>query len=204
MRIVDLSRHENPNRYLEYYKISEGDIILDIGAHLGEETIPWSKMVGETGEIISIEPNPIIFETLKNNTNHLNNVICLMLGIFDEDGTKDLAIRVTSSSCGYIGDYPPIESYYKNSKIITLDSLIKELKLNSIDFLKMDIEGSEIKALEGGKEAFKIIKQVAIEGEHPISPGHKLSKYEVAKILKEYNFDVKTEDNIVYGSNQNI
>ena len=56
--------------------VRKGDTILDIGANIGLMTIPFSKMVGSDGKVISYEPQPEIYHILCGNIaiNNLYNV----------------------------------------------------------------------------------------------------------------------------------
>jgi len=63
----------------------EGDVFIDIGAHIGRYTLEAAKAVGEKGKVIAIEPHPSNFKILNENIklNNLNNVITLnwLLGV---------------------------------------------------------------------------------------------------------------------------
>ena len=65
--------------------IKKGDTVIDIGAGIGEFSVLASKLVGERGKVISIEPSPEDFDTLMVNlkTNKCHNVTPLNLAISD-------------------------------------------------------------------------------------------------------------------------
>jgi len=48
-----------------YLTLRKGDIFIDVGAHVGKYTLPAAKIVGNTGKVIAIEPDPANFEALK-------------------------------------------------------------------------------------------------------------------------------------------
>ena len=88
-----------------------------------------------------------------------------------------------------------IESQFGKSKIFkvkttTLDQISQKFK--RIDFIKMDIEGAEIKVLKGAKQTLKKTKNLAIASYHVVN--HKRTFYEVEKILKENDFKAFTSD----------
>ena len=64
---------------MKYFVPEEGDIVVDVGAHIGLYTIIASKRVGLSGKVFSIEPDPVNFEILGKNIriNHLENVVAL-------------------------------------------------------------------------------------------------------------------------------
>ena len=57
--------------------IKEGDIVIDIGAHIGYYTLLFSKLVGKTGKVFAFEAHPDNFTLLKQNveTNGYTNVV---------------------------------------------------------------------------------------------------------------------------------
>ena len=185
--------------YSRYYKIKSDDIVLDIGAHIGEETVPWSTLVGEKGKIIAIEPNPVIFKILKEKTKNLKNVQCLEEGLFNQIGEHDFIVRSTSTSCGFVDMKTPRETrqILKKIKIETLDFLVDRLQLTTIDFLKADIEGAEIELLEGGKKACNMVKNICIAAEH--TRNDELTVNDVVELLSKYNFKTFVNDVFVYG-----
>ena len=75
--------------------IKKGDTVIDIGAGIGEFSVLASKLVGEHGKVISIEPSPEDFETLLVNlkTNKCHNVIPLNLAISDKPEKLNLEFR---------------------------------------------------------------------------------------------------------------
>ena len=83
----------------------------------------------------------------------------------------------------------------KEIKTITLDRFTKDHQINSIDILKIDVEGSELKVLEGSKQILEKTEILLVE----ICDTKKnfLSKYnDVLFFLKKYNFKIIKEKKI--------
>ena len=78
---------------IERFLPSDGDTVIDIGAHLGLYSIMGSKLVGKNGRVIAIEAHPQNFEILKRNIslNGLANVRTLHCATFFEKG-KDKSL----------------------------------------------------------------------------------------------------------------
>ena len=57
--------------------VSEGDWVLDVGANVGHYTRLFSNLVGKSGRVLAIEPNPDTFAFLANNVADLPNVTAL-------------------------------------------------------------------------------------------------------------------------------
>ena len=57
--------HEEELRKIILEEVSKGDKVADIGAHIGSTTLILRKAVGEEGEVVAYEPNPVNFEMLE-------------------------------------------------------------------------------------------------------------------------------------------
>ncbi len=172
--------------YLKNYQLKEGDIVMDVGAYEGEFTILASKLVGDTGKVISIEPIKESYQKLLKNIelNGLTNVIPLKIALWDKHKKIKMAYDFGAS---HISDEKgeEIEAYM-------LDNLINKMKLKRINFLKADIGGVEIKMLEGAKKALmnKCIKNFAIASYHLIDG--KKTFISLGRTFRKFDYLVKT------------
>lgn len=131
--------------------IKKGDIVLDIGANIGFYTVLFSKWVGETGRVYAFEPDKTNFKILKLNVkkNNCKNVILYNLAVYSKNKTLNFYLSPK------LGEHSLIPEFYTKItkvKVATVDSLIK----TKIDFIKMDIEGSEAHALKGMKKLIEM------------------------------------------------
>lgn len=122
--------------------------ILDIGANLGNHTLYWANKI-PNAKIYSFEPYDPNFEVLSKNVseNHLNNITVIHKGIGDKEGKAEIKStdpqNFGSTSLEYYSDEE------KGISMITVDSFYEENCLKNIDFIKIDVEGFEIKVLKG-------------------------------------------------------
>lgn len=176
---------EVTNLYLEYSKAAEGDVIFDIGAFSGTQTVYWSRMVGPTGKVVCFEPDKKSYSILCKNLNHHNckNVTALEIGVYDRDG------ELSFSGGGEMGA-KIIENGSGNSiKVNKLETIFKQMGLEKLDFIKMDIEGSEIEVLKSSKEFLQKYKPSFIIEPH--YKNGKLNKDEIISIFDTIGY--KTE-----------
>ena len=135
------------------------DTVFDIGANIGWYTVLMSKII-KKGHCHSFEPVPKIFNKLKQNciANNLSKNLTLnklALG----DGEKNIKIHTFSglphghSSLSTLGrtDFKKTKA-----KMITLDKYIEDNEISNLDFIKIDVEGAELKVLEGAKKILKL------------------------------------------------
>jgi FkbM family methyltransferase len=157
--------------YLKCYSPKKGDVIMDCGAHIGNCTMLFSRLVGENGLVIALEPFEESFKTLKCRINRLNrkNIIAINKGVWNVTGCFLLKIFSNTLSCQVATNLHPTNNSNNSTYIdcVTIDDLLDELKLNRLDMIKMDIEGAEIEALQGSEKTLSnYCPHVAIASYH--------------------------------------
>ena len=81
--------------------IHKGDIIIDIGAGIGEFSLLASELVGPRGKVVAIEPSPDDFVTLKKDleANNCKNVIAVNKAVSDKKGSIELNFKGREFKC---------------------------------------------------------------------------------------------------------
>jgi FkbM family methyltransferase len=143
------------------YKPRPGDFILDAGAGKGEDTIVFSRAVGPTGKVLSIEAHPVTFRCLHRfcELNHLHNVAATNLAVID--GAKPVAME---SQKGWQANRVVAIDTKDSLQVpgLSLDELVERESVKRIDFLKMNIEGAEALAIRGMEHTLRISKALCI------------------------------------------
>jgi FkbM family methyltransferase len=136
---------------LDVYRTSlirKNDIVLDLGAGTGDFCIIASKKAEANGTVIALEPDSDNYELLKYNIqrNKCQNVIPINIGVGKEDDQeKEIIAPFDKPSRG---------------KISTLETILEKIGMSKrIDFIKMDIEGSEVEVIA---KSINIIKQADV------------------------------------------
>lgn len=143
------------------YKPRPGDFIIDAGAGKGEDTIVFSRAVGPTGKVLSIEAHPVTFRCLRLfcELNHLHNVATANFAVID--GARPAAIETQKGwQANRIVDIDAKDSLQVPA--LSLDELVQRESVNRIDFLKINIEGAEALAIRGMEHALRITKALCI------------------------------------------
>ena len=135
--------------YLDAARLKEGDVVFDLGANCGLATLAFSRAVGPAGRVISLEPDPQNFDSLSRNVERhgLANVTALQEGAWDKSTTIRFASDGSMGSYiveikagDWLGDGTTI-------KVASLGDLAARMNLQRVDFVKMDVEGSEHKVV---------------------------------------------------------
>jgi len=180
--------------------VKDGDIVLDCGAYRGNITRSFSKYCGNKGLVIAIEPLQQNIKIIEKRFNDTYNVKPIHLAVSKFDGVGKLVFSIEDKICpicrNSIKDVPDDLINRKDIKIIDIkfakiDSLVHELSLEKIDFIKMDIEGTELDALKGAFYSIKkFIPKLAISVYHLKNDIYEIPKY-LKELLPEYNFFIK-------------
>ena len=139
--------------------ISNGDIVMDIGANIGYFTLIMAKGIRENGKVFSFEPEPKNFELLKKNVeiNNYSNVILEKKAIGNKTGIAKLYLADRKNNIFYSGMHrifrSDLVSQISNPvsiNIIKLDDYLQDLKsIKKIRLIKIDVEGAEFDVLKG-------------------------------------------------------
>ena len=132
-----------------------GSVVIDVGASLGEWTLPFARAVGPAGRVIAIEPAPrgaaALASTLAANALHQAEIVRCAIG--DHDGTVEFAVPVVTSARTDTGTArigPACTGHDAlQVSLRSLDSLAAEHDLARIDLIKIDVEGHERQVLDG-------------------------------------------------------
>ena len=162
----------------ELVKYTKNKVVFDVGAYIGTHTIYISKF-GSPETVYAFEPDPKNFGLLKKNieANSLDNVVPINKGVWEFDGTVSFKMADASnrgvSKVDHAGD--------TTIQVVSLDSFCSD---GRCDCIKIDIEGNELKVLEGARNI--------ITDNHPILAIEVHgTKFEFPDWLLELGYNVK-------------
>jgi FkbM family methyltransferase len=160
----EMDRYASATReyWLQHYHPQEGDVIVDVGAGHGEDTLTFSRAVGETGRVIAIEAHPSSFAILESfcRLNRLRNVTLLQLALMDKPGV----VRVVESESSWLENAVEYGDGTSGIQVRagTLEDICEKQGLKNIAFLKINIEGAECYALRGMEPVIQRIGQLCV------------------------------------------
>lgn len=145
--------------WFHLYQAHPGDVIVDIGAGKGEDTLAFSRAVGPAGRVIAIEAHPVTFRCLRLfcELNDLRNVTPMNYAIVDKCGPVTIETTKSWQTNSIAATPGPL-----TVPGLTLDELIQRENIQNINFLKMNIEGAEALAVKGMAAAFRRIQMLCI------------------------------------------
>lgn len=138
----------------ETWGVHQGDIVLDCGAHVGV----YAKKALSAGAalVVAIEPTPSAVECLRRNLAEdiaAGRVIIYPKGVWDTEATLPLFKNGWNESANSFVYSLPGAKATEELPVTRIDTLVSELKLRRVDFIKQDIKGATERALVGATGA---------------------------------------------------
>lgn len=149
--------------------VRRGDVCLDVGAALGVYTVVLSRLVGESGEVHSVEPvsfaHPVLSALLRPRQGPNIRRHALALGGSPGEGVIRVPLRgggpvtgrsfLSTDHCDLGANREFDEHVDVVVRTDTLDGFCSSRALDRLDFIKADVEGAELMVLQGGAETIK-------------------------------------------------
>jgi FkbM family methyltransferase len=182
---------------IEHFTPKEGDVVIDIGAHIGRYTIIASRRVGTNGKVVAIEAHPNNVEILNRNIklNQLTNVIPLNYTAYSKE-TK-LKLYLLGEELGNTGlntiksNRSRTEDKFVEVNAYTLDYLLQlnQIREDQVNWIKIDVEGAEFEVLKGATNVLSKSKDISL-----LIEVHAPDNYRpILEFLTSYNFKIEFE-----------
>jgi FkbM family methyltransferase len=170
-------------------KLKQHRLCLDVGANIGNHSLSFAK---DFQRVHSFEPNERVFQLLRLNSQIVENVTPFQIGASDQK--QQLPAYVWPSNLGgatvEVGHAESIakrgQHTMYNFNLDRLDDLLSSSDKQQVDFVKIDVEGHELSALQGAKELLTTARPViAFE---LLRSGINQGRSEVIALLKDYGY----------------
>lgn len=181
--------------------LSPEDVVIEVGANIGAHSLTISKIIGPNGHLHAIEPTDFAYNKLSANF-ILNPNLATNTSLHKKYVSNKELAEVSKIRSSWQVDKTPKSAEAMdeglNVEIITLDKFFKDL--DRLDFIKIDIDGFDYKALSGGEYLIKKFRpKVFIElGEYHLNLNGD-SCEDILDFLNSYNYvgELETGEDIV-------
>lgn len=175
--------------------LREGQVIVDIGANFGYYSLIASHMMGQSGQVYAFEPSPKTLEILRLNTEQRHNVFIVDKAVSNASGEIRFFHTDDYVNSGSVAN-PPFKEASEVAEIsvqaISLDEYFPaDFEIN---FLKIDIQGDDLKALEGARQIIQRSPSIKIlvEWAPTWMKNAGIQAQELPNLLKRLGFDKLT------------
>lgn len=135
-----------------HIKAEAGDYVVDGGGCFGDTALAFAADIGAEGRVYTFDPIlkhcEIMREAFQMNPRLASRICLFDVGLADSNSARDTARSGPQS-------INPGARLEEGLPTRAIDSLVDSGEIERIDFLKMDIEGSELVALQGGEKALR-------------------------------------------------
>lgn len=163
--------------------IPPGGVAIDVGANLGEWSVPLARAVGAPGTVICVEPNPAVAAALAATLriNNLGQARVCTAALSDRDGEGRLAVDPRDTGQSRLSGQGLTVSLRR------LDGVVTEAGLSRLDLVKIDVEGHELAVLSGAAESLRRFRPALI-----LESGHETPEQSraIAGLLDELDYDI--------------
>jgi FkbM family methyltransferase len=202
-----------PLRYYKYYQdgyekenfdfyrqsIKNGDVVIDIGGHLGLNAVAFSQLA-PNGKVYVFEPAPNTFKIIHHTIalNKINNIEVFPQAISDSLGKTHFFINdspIADNANSLIEHRHDKKLLKIEVDLTSIDEFIQQQKLTKVNFIKVDAEGAELSVLKGAEYCMANFKPKMSIGLHP----HPIqlrgdSLEQIYEILKKHNYTISLND----------
>jgi len=149
--------------------ITPGSICIDVGANVGVISLCLGHLASK-GKVFAFEASEHNFTYLVRNIiqNNCSTVLPLNYGILNDSCTVNFSYVEEVAGCSFISNTGVTAGISEQIRCISLDTWIESAGIQQLDFIKMDVEGAEIKALNGGMKTLEKFKPDMIIEFNPV------------------------------------
>ena len=150
------------------YMLKDGDVVIDIGAGIGDDAVVFSRLVGPKGRVIAIEAHPRTFRCLLKTieANSLNNVVAINIAVSDQDGEVGMTDGESYQSSSVVTGGHAVQVPARR-----LDDILGDLGVLNPILVKMNIEGAETAALLGMDNTLRAVPHIVVSCHDFIADG---------------------------------
>lgn len=183
---------ETTDLYLRHGAPRPGDVVFDMGAYNGTQTVFFSRAVGTEGRVFAFEPDPQSFVALRQNLDYheCGNVQVIEAGVWSSSGTLSFC------SDGSMGSSLVTEHIHQGRtiqiQVVSPADVIERHGLTRLDFCKIDIEGAELEVLRAMEPLLKHFRPRIVVETHE-RDGRNL-KEEIVPLLTTCGYHCETLD----------
>lgn len=196
----DVPHYEPEVRDFLFWALRPGDTFIDVGANVGYFSVLAMGLVGPCGRLLAIEANPQTFALLKRNLEKNKFGSAVHCAVTDTPGEVEIHMPAegdvfSSLRMGGLVKAEGSRSFKVPGK--SLDALIAENQLKTVDVIKIDIEGAELSALRSAGQCLERLRPIlTIEYGLNTWPNFGATREALEEIAARHRYDIRQFDTV--------
>lgn len=181
---------DDQERFLKMLAINPGDRVLELGPFIGFGTVRMSELVGEKGQIVSVEADERAYAILSLNIekNKKQNVTCLNYAASSTD-SDNVQFYMGEKQANSLLSEITSKNHVKEIKSRTIESIINEANFEP-NFILLTINGAELQALSSSQNFLTKAKALRIIAPGWYNDGEGKIGHRIVKLLIALGFEV--------------
>lgn len=173
--------------------VRQGDIFFDVGANVGYISALMAGAVGPEGKVYAFEPANTTYKLTRQyiTPKSAPNVQLQQMAVSNEDGTATFydTPRVIERGYAVLGSVDaPADGTPHEVPVTRIDTFCRKHGVDEIRYLKLDVEGAELMALQGAEPLLKAGKIHYLLVETSINPDNAALNAGIIDILKSNGY----------------
>jgi FkbM family methyltransferase len=162
------NEHEVMFRRISTYLINQGHIrgnIVDLGAWIGDNALPWSKNIGTNHIVYAIDPSPDNCQFIRDlaSLNNIQNIHVIEKAISDK--REVLCTNDHLTHCSFVSDEDSL-TVRNQVKAWPLDDLYAAGEITDVAYIHLDVEGMENRVVAGATNLINTYKPIIAFEQH--------------------------------------
>jgi FkbM family methyltransferase len=174
-------------------RLRPGNVFVDIGANKGDFALFGARVMGDSGRILAVEPEPTNAEWIERSAarNGYKSIEVVRVAVADKSGEATLFLGVKSGWHSLLSTDGVTTTGETAVATQTLDELVAERGIDRVDVVKIDVEGAEGRVFDGAAHTFG--------GDHPMTvlldvhPGRGVDPVELGARLERWGFTLDVQ-----------
>ncbi|MBD2103189.1 FkbM family methyltransferase [Leptolyngbya sp. FACHB-261] len=161
-QLLEEGTFEGAEQAFLWLYLRPGDTFFDCGAHAGLFSCLAAKRLGNSGRIVGFDPNPLCFSLYEQNLTELGyeSFTAFNLGLAETGGYSNLLLgkpgmSAFSTFAEGAKSSPTVGDEVFRVEQTSLDDVIRNLDIDKVDFVKLDVEGWESFVLKGASQSIR-------------------------------------------------
>jgi FkbM family methyltransferase len=190
-----------PNEFVFLSRLlGPGMVVLDGGANEGVYSLYAARLVGRQGAVLAVEPSTREFRRLRANIemNRLDNVKTFKVALGSQAGEALLAVAASNhagmNAIERQSSDQPAAAWTESHEAVpveTIDAIVDRCRLQRLDVVKLDVEGSEVDAMDGAHAAIaRFQPKILLEAEEARLASQGRTKEDLLRVLTAIGYEL--------------
>ena len=194
--MIDKKDPEQKVKEIFLENISSGDVVIDVGANIGDYALIACKKVGDSGKVLAFEPLSETFSILQRNLqlNEITYCVPFQKAVGEKPGIVNLYKSNASGTMGHLDSSLNGQNLIKKheTEVVTIDDVLSSNHIENVHMMKVDVEGFEHEVLLGCLNSFKEkkIRKILCEIHFTYLKSKGKSEEIIYDLLRKYHFNI--------------